>query len=437
MIEVIVRKTENVVKSSSNRVRFQACACLALIAAASLPLPGFTTKALAQQEGQQQPVLPVGTITLKETAVPYSVTLPGRAVAYEQADIRPRVEGMITSIPYDYGSEVDRGTILFQIEPDTYEAELAAAEADVASAQAQIQTAQSTYDRYQQIKGVGVTQTTLEEAAATLASSKAQLKSAQSALKTARLNLDRTSIQSPIHGVVEVPEVSVGTLVTANQTDILTTVTRLDPIYVDVSESSAQMQRGLDLIRNGTLVLNDTINAELTLETGEAYTMTGKLISPSAVVSAATGSVDYRIQFDNPDRKILPGQFLRATITPGQTKAILVPQNATSRDSAGTLTAYIVDKDGAAAQSTLTTRGTFNNQWVVTNGLEAGDQLIVDNLMKLSPGAKVRAVPVTIDKDGVVQDREDMQATDESAAQDADGSGNTDAGTAPATTSGE
>ncbi|WP_406736427.1 efflux RND transporter periplasmic adaptor subunit [Thioclava sp. GXIMD4215] len=370
----------------------------------------------AAQAAPAQGPQKVGVITVAESDVPFVVTLPGRAVAYEQADIRPRVEGVITSIPYQRGAFVPKGTVLFTIEPDTYEAEFAAAEASVASAQAAVETAQSTYDRYNRIRDVGVTQTTLEDSASTLASAKATLKSAQASLQTAQLNLDRTSIESPIDGIVEVPETSIGTLVTANQTDALTTVTRLDPIYVDVSESSAQMQRTRDLVEAGILKLNSDVQTTVTLETGEPYPRDGKLITPSSVVSDTTGTIDYRVQFDNPDAKILPGQFLRVTMTLGTSKAILIPQNATSRASDGTLTAYIVGDTSTAEQVTLTTHGSYQNQWIVTNGLKDGDKLVVDGLMKLQNGAEVSTVAVTIDKEGVVQETPATEAPAESAA---------------------
>ncbi|OCX62332.1 efflux transporter periplasmic adaptor subunit [Thioclava sp. SK-1] len=366
--------------------------------------------AVAQQQAAQGPSK-VGVITMTPEDVPYSITLPGRAIAYEQADIRPRVEGMVTAIPYAYGQPAKKGDVLFKIEPDTYEAELAAAEADVSSAQASVQTAQSAYDRYSQIEGIGVTKSDLETAAATLASSKATLKSAEAALQTAQLNLDRTSIVSPIDGVVEVPEVSVGTLVTANQTDILTTVTRLDPIYVDVSESSAQMQRHRNWVASGELTLADQVGVSLTLETGEQYSGSGRMISPSAVVSDTTGTVDFRIEFDNPDGKILPGQFLRASLTLGTKTAVLVPQNATQRSADGTLSAFIA-KDGTAQKTPITTSGSYDNAWVVTSGIEQGDLLIVDGLKTLQDGAAITTVAVTIDADGVVHDVDGDTAAD-------------------------
>ncbi|WP_406870520.1 efflux RND transporter periplasmic adaptor subunit [Thioclava sp. 'Guangxiensis'] len=376
---------------------------LVLGLAVSAPLTVFTSSPASAQQAQQGPKQ-VGVITVAESDVPYIVTLPGRAVAYEQADIRPRVEGMITAIPYKRGALVKKGTVLFEIEPDTYEAELAAAQAAVDSAQAAEQTAQSTFNRYDKIRSVGVTQTELEDARSSLASAKADVKSAQASLQTAQLNLDRTHVESPIDGVVEVPETSVGSLVTANQTDALTTVTRLDPIYVDVSESSAQMQRTKDMIAAGTLKTSDDVKAQVTLETGDVYPRDGKLVAPSAVVSDTTGTVDYRVQFDNPDAKMLPGQFLRVTMTLGTTKAILIPQNATTRKSDGTLTAFIASDENKAEQVTLSTNGSYNNQWIVTSGLKDGDKLIVDGLMNLQNEAEIETVPVTINDEGVVED---------------------------------
>ncbi len=172
----------------------------------------------------------VGVVEIRAEAVPYVVELPGRAVAFEQADIRPRVEGVVEEIPYDAGSPVAVGDVLFRLERDSYEATLAAAEAEVAQADSAAEAAQVTLDRYTRLEGAGVTTETVDAARVALLQAQATLKSAQASLKTAQLDLDRTEIRSPIDGVADVPAVSVGALVTANQTDALTTVTRLDPI---------------------------------------------------------------------------------------------------------------------------------------------------------------------------------------------------------------
>lgn len=345
----------------------------------------------------------VGVMQVQTQAVPYIVTLPGRAVAYEQTDIRPRVAGTIASIDYEAGHRVKTGDPLFHIDDDTYRAELTAAQAERASAEANVKAAQAQVDRYTKLEQTSVSISDLESAQVTLAQAKASLLTAQADLQTAQLNLDRTVIRSPIDGVPDVAQVSVGSLVTANQTDALTTVTRLDPIYVDVSESSARIMRVRQRISQGTLQRGEELKVSLLLETGEEYDGTGTLISPGATVSSTTGTVDFRFKFDNPERLIMPGQFLRAKITLGTTQAILVPQRATTREGDGSLSAYI-EADGKAKKVTLSTAGTYQNAWIVTGGVASGDEVILDGLKNLRDGAEIKTVPVTINAEGVVKD---------------------------------
>ncbi len=353
----------------------------------------------------------VGVIELEEARVPYSVTLPGRAVAFEETDIRPRVAGVISEIVYEPGTEVLVGDVLFRIEGDTFAADLAAAEATVASAEASVSAAETTLARYETLSGTGVTAETVENARVTLAQAEATLSSARAARDLAQLNLDRTEILSPIKGIADISNVSVGALVTANQTDALTTVTRINPIYVDVQESSRRIQLIRDRISAGTLAPGEELDVTLQLETGLSYEIPGSLVTGGTSVSTTTGTTIVRFQFDNPDQDILPGQFLRVDITLGDTPAILVPQRATSRAADGTLTAFVA-VDGEAVERTLTETGVYQNAWIVTEGVADGDMLIVDGLTNLTAGAEVQTVPVTISADGVVSDLDTADASD-------------------------
>lgn len=374
-----------------------------LMAAAVVTLIGGAARAQGFPGAGSRGPTEVGVMQVQTQPVPYIVTLPGRAVAYEQTDIRPRVAGTIASIDYEAGHRVKTGDALFHIDDDTYRAELTAAQAEKASAEANVKAAQAQVDRYTKLEQTSVSVSDLESAQVTLAQAKASALSAQADLQTAQLNLDRTVIRSPIDGVPDVPQVSVGSLVTANQTGALTTVTRLDPVYVDVSESSARIMRVRQRISEGTLQRGDHLKVSLLLETGEEYDGTGTLVSPGATVSSTTGTVDFRFRFDNPDRLILPGQFLRAKITLGSTQAILVPQRATTREGDGSLTAFIA-ADGKAKKVTLSTAGTYQNAWIVTAGIASGDQVILDGLKNLRDGAGIKTVPVTINAAGVVKD---------------------------------
>jgi len=345
----------------------------------------------------------VGVITLTQEQVPFVVTVAGRAVAFEETDVRPRVDGVISEILYQPGRNVAPGDLLFRIEGDTYVADLAAAEATVKSAEAAEAAARNVVDRYARLAGTSVTTETLEAAKVTLAQAEAALSSAKAARDVAQLNLDRTEIASPISGIVGLPGVSVGAVVTANQSTALATVTRTDPIYVDIEESAKRIQQVRDRIAAGTLSPGDQIGLSLRLETGETYAGSGTLVSPGLTVSTTTGTTEMRIQFDNPDRVIMPGQFLRVEVTLGTTEAVLVPQRATARASDGALTAFVV-VDGKAVQRTLSEQGAYQNAWIVTEGVAAGDILVVDGLTNLSDGADVSPVPVTISADGVVSD---------------------------------
>ncbi|WP_413219597.1 efflux RND transporter periplasmic adaptor subunit [Tritonibacter mobilis] len=375
---------------------------LALSASASAqPMPG----------GDRGPI-PAGVITLSEAQVPFSVTLPGRAIAYEEVNIRPRVDGTISEIPYEAGRKVEKGDVLFRIEGDTFEVDVAAAEAEVARAEAAVTAAEATLSRYERLQGTGVTIEDVENARVTVLQNKAELSSANAKLKLARLNLERTEIRSPITGIVAVPEVSVGAVVTANQADALTTVTRLDPIYIDVEESSKRLAEVRALMEGGTLQRGEGLDLTLTLENGVQYDQKGTLESPGTRVSTTTGSFEFRIRFDNPERHILPGQFLRVEIELGTTRAVMVPQGATSRAADGTLTAFVA-VDGKAEQRELTEHGSYQNAWIVTEGITPGEALIVDGLMAMRDGADIQPVSVEISENGVVTDAKDA-SSDES-----------------------
>ncbi len=356
--------------------------------------------AQAQMPGPMGPIA-VGVVTLEQQDIPVTVTVPGRAVAYETVDIRPRVSGVISEIAYQPGRALGRGDLLFRIEAETYEAELATAEARVALAEASQGAADATVRRYEALEGTGISTGALETAQVAAMQAAADLSAARADLQIARLNLERTEITSPISGRAAVASVSVGALVTENQTTALTTVTRIDPIYVDIEESSRRIGEMRARMNAGALQMGDSLDIALRLETGAIYPGRGELVSPGIAVSTTTGTTRFRIRFDNPDRLILPGQFLRAELTVGTTTAILVPQMATARSSSGALTAYVV-ADGVAQQRVLTSQGTYGNGWIVTDGVEPGEQLVVDGLTNLQDGAEVAPVAVVISDQGVV-----------------------------------
>ncbi|WP_084203219.1 efflux RND transporter periplasmic adaptor subunit [Paracoccus saliphilus] len=372
----------------------------------------------AAQDAGQMPPKQVGVIELQLQDVPRVVTLPGRAVSGADATIRPRVNGIITDILYEAGRPLKQGDPMFQVDTTTYEANLSSAEAEVASAKATLIQAESAYERTQQLQGSGTTLAQVETARASMEQAQASVQSAEAALKLAQTDLDWTLVTSPIDGMASVAKVSVGDLVTSGQADALATVTRLDPIEVDILAPSAGMLATISDIRNGQLQMNEKLQATLTLETGQTYEAMGEMVAPGFSVSTSTGSVDTRFRFDNPHLLLLPGMFVRGQIEFGTMRAILVSQSAGTRDKTGKLTAWVI-RDGKAEKRQLTDDGGYQNNWIVTDGVEAGELLAVDGLTGLTEGAEVVTVPVSFDENGVVRDTTAKNAPDDSAPGDA------------------
>ena len=333
-----------------------------------------------------------------------TVTLAGQAAAQDAAGIRPLVSGIITEISYQPGEAVGAGDPLFRIDPTTYEAELASAEAQLQSAEVAVPAAEAVVSRAEQLLGTGSTQETLDNAQVSLAQARAAALQAQAAVQTAQINLDRTTITSPIAGYADLPEVSVGDLVTASQSATLTTVTSLDPIFVDLSEANARMLMMRARMESGEVEPGDRIDVSLRLENGEEYTGEGTLVAVARSVSTSTGTVNIRMRFDNPDNVIVPGMFVTATLTLGTTEAFLVPQLAASPNADGTVSIWLLDETGTARESRVTSIGSTASAWIVADGIEDGATLLVDNIDGLTDGTEIEPVPVTISDTGVISD---------------------------------
>lgn len=382
-----------------------------MIRLAAVVLLAFASASVAQEAA---PPKQVGVVEITSQPVPRVVTLPGRAVSGAEAAIRPRVGGIITEILYDAGRPLEQGDPMFRIDATTYEANLSSAEADVASARATVTEAESAYERTERLQGSGTTLAQVEASRATLEQARASLQSAQAALRLAQAELDWTTVASPIDGMASVAGVSMGDLVTAGQAEAMATVTRLDPIEVDMYEPSARMLSVISDITEGRLQMNEKLRATLTLETGQTYEATGELVAPGFSVSTSIGAVDTRFRFDNPRNLLLPGMFVRGQVELGTVQAFLVSQSAVTRDRTGKLTAWVIE-DGKAERRELIDDGTWQHHWIVADGLEEGDLLAVDGLTGLSEGMEVATVPVTFDENGVVREVEAV-AGDNSAA---------------------
>ncbi len=346
----------------------------------------------------------VGVVTLHPQAVPFITELAGRVVASKVVEIRPQVGGIVKAIDFKDGATVKAGDVLYEIDDASYKAQVDIARATLEKDQAGVTSAQSKYDRYVKL-GANVSQSDLEDARIALVQAQADAASAAASLQAAEINLDFTKVKAPISGLISESSVTQGALVTAAQTTALATVRLLDPIYVDLVDTSANLLKIRAEHNAGNLKGGPERGAptvQLTLEDGSAYSETGELTLADVVVSESTGTFSLRATFANPDRILLPGMFVRASVDLGSDpNGFLVPQRAVTFNAAGEATALVV-KDGKAETRVLTTNGSRDNAWIVTGGIADGDQVIVDGLQKVNAGSEVKPLEVTIDADGVI-----------------------------------
>jgi membrane fusion protein (multidrug efflux system) len=375
----------------------------------------------------------VGYVVLQPQSVPLTTTLPGRIVASASAQVRPQVGGIITSVEVEEGQPVEAGDLLFTIDDKNYQAEVTAAEADLASAKAQLPSAEAKVTRYESLLGSGgVSQADLDTAKAELGQAEAAVLSAEAQLQVKQITLEQTKITAPISGILGTLDAEIGSLVTASQADALATIRTIDPVYVELVESSVNILA----LRSETQdelpeQQRPSPEVNLTLEDGRLYSEVGTISSADLVVSETTGTVTMRATIANPDRTLLPGMFVRTHIAIGeQENAFLVPQRAVTFNSRSEPTAYFVTADNKAEQRVLTATRDMNNAWVVTAGVSAGDKLIVDGLQKINDGSAVTPLEVTISEDGVVY--QDMSTSAAPAQGDSNGGAPPEGTTAPA-----
>ncbi|UUE58723.1 efflux RND transporter periplasmic adaptor subunit [Pectobacterium aroidearum] len=350
-----------------------------------------------QQGGAQQQMPEVGIVTLKTEALNVMTELPGRTSAYRIAEVRPQVGGIILKRNFVEGSDVKAGASLYQIDPATYQASYNSAKGSLAQAQAQAEIARLTVNRYKPLLGTNyVSKQDYDQAVATSRQADAAVQAAKAAVDTTQINLAYTKVSSPIEGRVGKSTVTEGALVATGQATALTTVQQLDPIYVDVTQSSndfLQLKRELE---NGTLKQSaGKANVRLLLENGTEYAEAGTLEFSDVTVDETTGSITLRAIFPNPQHNLLPGMFVRARLDSGvNPTALLVPQQGVTRDPRGQATAMVVGEGDKVEPRTLTTSKAVGDKWLVTEGLKAGDRVIVTGLQKISPGAQVKTQEV-------------------------------------------
>lgn len=359
----------------------------------------------AAGQAAERPPTPVSVVVMKRAEQPLTTVLPGRAAAFQVADIRPRVSGVITEIAFREGSEVKEGDLLYKIGDDTYLAEVAQARASLAKAEAGVPTAQTNVARYERLVNSGATQIEYENAKVTLLQAEADVAQAKAALNAAEINLGLTEVRAPFEGVTNASRFSIGNVVTANQAETLMTLRQLDPIYIELTESSTNLLRLRQAIAAGRLNQssgNGPAEIKLTLEAGIDYPHVGKLDMSEMAVSETTGTYSIRAVFDNPDNLILPGMYVRAQVTVGKENGYLIPQRAAMRNASGDLTAKFVTSDNKVETRTFEDSDISGNSWLVTEGINDGDKLIVDGFQWIGDGAPVAPVEAMVDENGFV-----------------------------------
>lgn len=345
------------------------------------------------------PPAEVGIITLKAQAIDLTTTLPGRVTAFQTAEVRPQVGGIVKRRVYAEGTEVKAGSVLYELDPATYQAAYASASASLAKANALAKQAKLIAKRYEGLVAIkAVSQQENDDAQASAAQTQADVALAKAALDKARIELNYTRITSPISGRSGKSSVTAGALLTANQVQALTTVVQLDPIYVDMTQSSSDFLALKRAIEQGGVSQRKRIPVTLTLSDGRSYEHIGSVAFSESTVDPSTNSITLRAQFPNPSGQLLPGLFVQAKVVQGQQQGVLAPQRALSRNPQGDATAMVLDQDNKVQPRVVKTSRAIGDKWQVIEGLEAGDRLIVDGLQRAKPGSVVEPVPFTGDQ---------------------------------------
>ncbi len=394
-MRVVARDGQNAAKKEGTRVRHKRI------------LVALAVTTLAACSGPQGPVAArgpteVGVVTLAARSVSIVDELPGRTVAYRIAEVRPQVSGIVQKRMFDEGSEVKAGEQLYQIDAATYAAALRSAEAALQRAEANRDKAALLRDRYTPLRTADlVSKQAYDDAITGLAAAEADVASAKAQVETARINVVYCQVRAPIGGRVGRSLVTEGALVTSQQASPLAVVQQLDPVYVDITQSSVDMVKLQRAFASGELQHDDRDQAEvgLTLEDGSQYTEHGKLQFSEVTVDPSTGAVVLRALFPNPRRELLPGMFVRARLTQATKRdALLVPQRGVTRNQQGNAVVFVVADGNIVAEHVVTAARTVGNDWLISSGLRAGDRVILDGLQKIRPGAQVQPVEVNAEQ---------------------------------------
>lgn len=415
----------------------------------------FLTACNHRQEAPPPPVPEVAVVTIKPQEVVLHSELPGRTSGYLVAEIRPQVNGLLQKRLFTEGAQVKAGQILYEIDPAPYEAAFENANANLLTTQkaadrarAVLETSKAALKRHQAVldlaktnlqryenlvktqavsamqrdqaaADVKVADSALQVAEAQVSSDQqgveaadAAVKQAKAAVRTARINLDYTKITAPISGRIGRSNITEGAIVTAYQPIPLATIQKFDPIFVDVPQSTVELNRLKRSLASGRLKENGTDTVKIFLEDGTAYPEEGSLKFRDVTVDPTTGSIILRIVVPNPNETLLPGMFVRAAIDEGvNQQAILIPQQAVSSDPKGTPTVLIVDAQGKVQQRTISTDRPIGSQWLVSAGLARGDCIIVEGMLKVRPGATVKTVPYAADRPSAATHQNEIQVS--------------------------
>lgn len=356
-------------------------------------LAGCGDKGGAPQGRGAMPPAAVNVVTLQSSPLMLTTELTGRSAPLRVAEVRPQVSGIILKRLFTEGSDVKAGQLLYQIDPAVYQAAVASARANLAKAQANEQSARLKAKRYQALLKVNsISRQDYDDADASWKQTQAEIMASKAALRSAEINLGYTRITAPISGRIGKSAVTEGALVTAQQADSLTTIQQLDPIYVDVRQSTADLLRLKRLVADGKLTQGEDKGAKVSfqLEDGSTYGEEGSLQFSDVTVDETSGMVTLRVMVANPDHLLLPGMFMRATLQEGErAQGLLVPQTAVTRTPNGGATVMVVTADNKVALRNVQLSRIVGSNWVVESGLTSGERVIVAGLQKVRPGAVV------------------------------------------------
>ena len=352
-----------------------------------------------QGETQAHPAEPQVIVHVVEKA-PLAVTteLPGRTTAFRIAEVRPQVSGIVLKRNFTEGSDIEAGQSLYQIDPATYQADYDSAKGELAKSEAAAAIAHLTVKRYVPLVGTKyISQQEYDQAIADARQADASVIAAKAAVEGARINLAYTKVTSPISGRIGKSNVTEGALVTNGQATELATVQQLDPIYVDVTQSSNDFMRLKQSVVQGSLHKDSTSSTvELVMENGQSYPLKGSLQFSDVTVDESTGSITLRAVFPNPEHTLLPGMFVRARIDEGvQPNAILVPQQGVTRTPRGDATVMVVNDKSQVESRAVVAAQAIGDKWLISEGLQPGDKVIVSGLQKARPGVQVKATADT------------------------------------------